>query len=307
MEYQLPPGDFPSIKEMRRKLQTFDFNKIRARKRKYFDLLNQALEQDIGRLFPLLPAVDQEDLAAKDRERQMILNKVRALKGEDWKGNAIAEGPKGQRLVMSHAERESQLALKKKPQRDMQVTKFCPNKSFSQKPATNADSEKLAIQMLKTYCTSLKGQSCPQTVQPHLTQVEKTTDKTVSEYIIKGKPVTIKANNGDTSTSNSAKAFKKNSSFVQKKISIGKTSTDVICMSQSAVTDSDVKGSAYKASTDMALVNDVRKLPKATRLDTGTGSKNEALTKKPIPKAILQQEPARKQRRLKNAPHKVQV
>ncbi|XP_022657427.1 uncharacterized protein LOC111248775 [Varroa destructor] len=76
MEYQLPPGDFPSIKEMRRKLQTFDFNKIRARKRKYFDLLNQALEQDIGRLFPLLPAVDQEDLAAKDRERQMILNKV---------------------------------------------------------------------------------------------------------------------------------------------------------------------------------------------------------------------------------------
>ncbi|XP_028967461.1 EH domain-containing protein 3 [Galendromus occidentalis] len=95
-EHQIPLGDFPNLKDLRRYLNQYDFSRIKPKKQKYFDRLDEVLNQDIGRLMPLLPAQDKEEsAAARELERQAILNKV-------WTERMLVRRPVRTRGVSTH-------------------------------------------------------------------------------------------------------------------------------------------------------------------------------------------------------------
>lgn len=56
-EFQVPPGDFPDLKEMQEKLMTHDFTKFNTLKKPLLDTVDKMLADDISRLMAMIPHV----------------------------------------------------------------------------------------------------------------------------------------------------------------------------------------------------------------------------------------------------------
>lgn len=56
-DHQIPPGDFPNLREMQDKLINFDFIKFNALNKKLIDTVDKMLAVDIAKLMSKIPQV----------------------------------------------------------------------------------------------------------------------------------------------------------------------------------------------------------------------------------------------------------
>lgn len=56
-EHQIPPGDFPDLREMQEKLLGYDFTKFHPLKKPLLDAVDNMLAVDISRLMSMIPHV----------------------------------------------------------------------------------------------------------------------------------------------------------------------------------------------------------------------------------------------------------
>lgn len=56
-EFQVPPGDFPDLREMQEKLLSHDFTKFHPLKKPLLDTVDKMLAEDISRLMSMIPQV----------------------------------------------------------------------------------------------------------------------------------------------------------------------------------------------------------------------------------------------------------
>ncbi|OQR73286.1 hypothetical protein BIW11_03612 [Tropilaelaps mercedesae] len=133
-QHQIPPGDFPSMNELKKKLLAFDFNKIKSRKKKLFEQVEEVLNQDIGRLVTLLPGQDKEDLDAKKEQRKHILNKVKSISSAG--DEDIPAEPAADQVIVDTTKKPG-TKCKKRGKKTLQKTGTTPKLTDSESPISN--------------------------------------------------------------------------------------------------------------------------------------------------------------------------